>query len=184
MAHICSAQCARQAICAHIHIIFIFARRFFCAFFSFFFAFFLLCHRFKKQKKRVTIFFAAFGFIFVFHIMDRFILKLSDMCAVLTIEFILNGFYIHRPFYCSAFGERARVCKMIVPMQRNFFLHSTCGKTNEMRLHRYPSIQVSKVLSNKIWCTLWSIGQCGESLHVGVYFMQSFFCLSMSILCV
>lgn len=65
--------------------------------------------------------------------------------------------------------------KVIVPMQRIFSLHSTCGKTNEMRLHRYPSIQVSKVLSNKIWCTLWSIGQCGESLHVGVYFMRSFF---------
>lgn len=32
MVHICSAQCARQTICAHIHIIFIFACRFFLLF--------------------------------------------------------------------------------------------------------------------------------------------------------
>lgn len=58
--------------------------------------------------------------------------------------------------------------KMIVPMQRNFFLHSTCGKTNEMRLHRYPSIQSAfkqNMVHIMVYWPMWRIATCRSLLH-------------------
>lgn len=63
MVHICSAQCARQAICAHIHIIiFIFA----CRSYSFTCSLAMPCLGLRFEQRNVTIFLCSYFVSFSF----------------------------------------------------------------------------------------------------------------------